>query len=56
MHVIELSTQPELTSFNWDDHLSPKQKLKILRTLFGGSLDNVDFWDLYRVIKKNRSQ
>ncbi|MHA1266129.1 MAG: hypothetical protein ACTSRS_12930 [Candidatus Helarchaeota archaeon] len=45
----------EPITFHWDSSLSSDEKIKFLRTLFGGSFEHVSFWDLYRTVKKLHS-
>ncbi|NVM53363.1 MAG: hypothetical protein HWN66_06630 [Candidatus Helarchaeota archaeon] len=56
MNTVQILSQFEHASIYWDCQLSLGKKLDILRTIFGGTLDNVNFWDLYKVVKKLQSQ
>ncbi|NVM29552.1 MAG: hypothetical protein HWN65_11990 [Candidatus Helarchaeota archaeon] len=56
MHTVEISAQFEPASLAWSCQISPKKKIEILRSIFNGPLNNVNFWDLYKVVKKLNSQ
>ena len=56
MTSVKLVSQSESIGLSWNGKLSFEKKLDLLRDIFGCSLDKVNFWDLYRTVKRLKSQ
>ena len=54
MNEVETYHPPSIAS-TWDRQLPLAEKLKILTEIFGAPLEEVKFWDLYRMVKKLNS-
>ncbi|MFX1298790.1 MAG: hypothetical protein ACFFD2_28515 [Promethearchaeota archaeon] len=54
MTEIDFKTIFNTTELEGASSLSGKEKLDILRRIFQCPLDQVDFWDIYQIIRKLR--